>query len=367
MRNKNVNTNAPNADLRPLPHRILPPLSPENRLALRLSIEKDGVQNPAIVDQMGQILDGQERVDICNELGRYCPRKVVNCESDWKRYEIAISANCSRRQLGQKEKRQVIENYLRADPEINDQWLADIIGGTSRTTVMGVRKQLEDAGAIPHFAKRRCRDQKYRPATYVAAHSPKEFRTATEAVSLLPAPKMPMTMDATTARRRMRHRIGKERASEEVDQLTYLPSSVAIHHCRFQDLESRGHVTPHSVHLMLTDIPYGQEFLPEVKELVELASNALVQGGILAVMCGGYYLPEVFRHLNTKVEYRWLIPTIWTGDATRIQQYNLLTKWKPVVVASKGSWRAYAQFCDVVYAPDKEKDDHPWHRAPPDL
>ena len=350
-----------NEDLRPLPHRILPPPSAAEQAATRASIGEDGVRDPALVDQVGYILDGQQRVEIYDEMGLYCPRKVVHIEHDWQRYQIALTANVARRQLGRDAKREVIANYLRADPEINDQWLADIVGGTSKNLVLRVRAELEAAQEIRRLPNRRCRDGKYRPATYVVANTAGEFEAARTSVTVLPPPKRATTMDATTAKRHAT-RLRTKQAIGAAKRNGNLPSSVSIHHCRFQELEERGLVQSDSANLVFADVPYGHGFLPEVPDLAEFASRVLVTGGILAVMCGSYHLSTVLRHIESRLVYRWLIPTIWNGEGTPIQPYNLVTKWKPVVLFSRGDWRGQRRFCDVLYTSAKEKDDHPWQQ-----
>ena len=331
---------------------------------MRTCITEDGVRDPVLVDQVGYILDGEQRVEIYDEVGLYCPRKVVHIEHDWQRYQIALTANVARRQLGRDGKREMIANYLRADPEINDQWLADIVGGTSKNLVLRVRAELEAAHEIRHCPKRRCRDRKYRPATYVVANTAGEFEAARASVTVLPPAKKATTMDATTAKRHAARLLAKRGtlAAKGDGDLPSLAPSVSIHHCRFQELEERGLVQSGSANLVFADVPYGHGFLPEVPDLAEFASRVLVTGGILAVMCGSYHLSTVLRHIESRLVYRWLIPTIWNGEGTPIQPYNLVTKWKPVVLFSRGDWRAYGRFCDVLYTLTKEKDDHPWQQ-----
>ena len=49
--------------------------------------------------------------------------------------------------------------------------------------------------------------------------------------------------------------------------------------------------------MICTDIPYGDEFVPQVSELAAFASRVLVPGGLFVTHCGQYWLPESSRNL----------------------------------------------------------------------
>ncbi len=48
---------------------------------------------------------------------------------------------------------------------------------------------------------------------------------------------------------------------------------ITIYHCPFQRLEEVAGIKPNSVHLLLTDIPYDKDFLPQVGDLGALPSR----------------------------------------------------------------------------------------------
>ena len=50
---------------------------------------------------------------------------------------------------------------------------------------------------------------------------------------------------------------------------------IRLYHCPFQRLEEVAGIEPNSVNLILTDIPYGEEFLPQVDELAAFAGRVL--------------------------------------------------------------------------------------------
>jgi hypothetical protein len=137
---------------------------------------------------------------------------------------------------------------------------------------------------------------------------------------------------------------------------------IRLYHCPFQKLEEVAGIEPNSVNLILTDIPYGQEFLPEVAELGAFASRALVDGGLLVMYAGQYYLDHVMRALGEHLKYRWMKCSEIQNDANLIHPYQILSFWKPILIYSKGAWRERRQWHDLSRVADKEKGWHEWQQ-----
>jgi hypothetical protein len=78
-----------------------------------------------------------------------------------------------------------------------------------------------------------------------------------------------------------------------------------IYHSACADLIK--HVTPESSDWIVTDPPYGREFLPCYSDLARFAAEALKPGGGCLVMTGQSYLPEVICRLQERLEYCWTI------------------------------------------------------------
>jgi AraC-like DNA-binding protein len=144
---------------------------------------------------------------------------------------------------------------------------------------------------------------------------------------------------------------------------------IQVYHCPFQKLEEVAAIEPNSVNLVLTNIPYGQEFLPEVAELGAFASRILVEGGLLVTYTGQFWLHKVIPALATHLQYRWCLATVWggTGNVTHLggwkqRKGRVVSKWKPILVYSKGEWTKDGEFFDVLMHNDKEKDWHDWQQ-----
>lgn len=155
-------------------YRIFPDLLPKEEEVLRTSIKKVGVLDPIVKDEDGNTIDGHQRQRIAGELGVPCPEVVRHFGSEQEKFEYALNCNRARRRnLNQRQKRLVIATYLKADPEISNNWLAEILG-VSDTTVIEVRKELESTSQIGKLKKLRSKDGKKRPAKKTTNTAPKK-------------------------------------------------------------------------------------------------------------------------------------------------------------------------------------------------
>ncbi len=343
------------------PEQLLPPLPPDEYAALKESIRVHGCRVPIIVDQHGDIIDGWHRDRACQELGIFCPREVRHFNSDVERLQVAITLNANRRHLTRAQRRDLIAAYLKADAAINDNHLGEIVG-VSKNTVASVRDDLEATGQIDKLEQRRGRDGKDRPAKYrrIMASTPKETEKALAAINDLPASNK--ILDATTAARCARRHAKKQKIAGKVI-MPLADDAIQLHHCRFQDLE----ITPASAQLVCTDIPYGKDFLPELNDLGAFADRVLAPGGLFVTYSGQFYLDQVIAEFGRHLKFRWMMATTWNGDGTVVHPLDLVSKWKPILVFSKGDWQTRGRWYDLLHCDSKEKEWHPWQQTLEDV
>ena len=144
---------------------------------------------------------------------------------------------------------------------------------------------------------------------------------------------------------------------------------IKIYHCPFQRLEEVAGIKPNSVNLILTDIPYGKDFLPQVADLGAFASRVLVEGGLLVTYAGQFWLHKVLGSLDQYLQYRWCISSVWEGTGNEIHlggwkhpKGRVVSKWKPILVYSKGEWTKAGEWFDVSIINSKEKAWHEWQQ-----
>jgi hypothetical protein len=91
-----------------------------------------------------------------------------------------------------------------------------------------------------------------------------------------------------------------------------------------------------TVDAIVTDPPYGADFLDEYDALGEVAAQLLTPTGLLVVMVGQTHLAQYLARLETHLVYRWTAAYLTDGPATRIHGARIGTKWKPVLLFDRG-------------------------------
>lgn len=120
-------------------------------------------------------------------------------------------------------------------------------------------------------------------------------------------------------------------------------------------LEAGAAIPDASVHAIITDPPYGKQYLPLYERLAELAERVLVEGGFCVVMTGNGYLPEVIQAMR-RLNYLWCMAVYLKGPAAIAR-----TGWKPIVIYTKGA-PAGGLADDTVVSDAPEKSLHPWQQ-----
>ena len=88
-------------------YQVMPDLSPEEYAALKVDIDANGVRIAIEVDEKGNIIDGINRKQICDELGIECPTRPFFGHTEEEKLEHAWRLNLMRRHLTPKQKREI--------------------------------------------------------------------------------------------------------------------------------------------------------------------------------------------------------------------------------------------------------------------
>ena len=268
---------------------LLPDLNPWEYDALKERIRRWKVILPVVKDENGDIIDGYQRVRVCNELGitDYPVLTLRGLTEDDKR-DHSLILNLVRRRLNQQQMRKLIAAELKRTPDLSDNWLAQILGTTDKT-VAAVRQKLIATSEIPKLDALRGKDGRYRRVTRITTNTANEAKRAQQALQILgddaPCRDLDLRQVQSRAKRKKKDALTKGRQVEPPGK-----GNIKIYHCPFQRLEEVAGIKPNSVNLVLTDIPYGQEFLPQVGELAAFAARVLVEGGLLVTYTGQFWL-----------------------------------------------------------------------------
>jgi len=112
------------------------------------------------------------------------------------------------------------------------------------------------------------------------------------------------------------------------------------------------------VDAIITDPPYPHEFIPLLADLAAWADKVLKTDGILAVLMGQTYLPEVYRLLDGHRPYRWTACYLTDGPGYVSHSRRVQSNWKPLIVYGGGP-----RFADIIRSEGLDasaKSHHRW-------
>lgn len=169
---------------------------------------------------------------------------------------------------------------------------------------------------------------------------------------------------------RRQRRESVKRAGEHLEP----DERVRVLHGNFREILTPDVVEPGSVRLVLTDLPYGREYLDLWDSLGELCQRVLSDGGMLAAYSGCANLPEVLTSLTKHLDYCWTAALLNESFADTIfHPMRIKSLWKPVLIFSKGRPEPSANenpslryLKDVINGDglkNLNKRDHPWQQG----
>jgi DNA-binding CsgD family transcriptional regulator len=141
-----MRTPATKAGHAPAPrYQLFPPLSVDERSALRQDIAARGVLIPVEVDDEGIVMDGHHRVEIADELGIEYPVVVRSGMTEAEKLEHIFALNYARRSLSKDDRQTVIAVCRKRGMSLRA--IAAVVGVDHET----VRRDLAGANAPPEL------------------------------------------------------------------------------------------------------------------------------------------------------------------------------------------------------------------------
>jgi len=122
------------------------------------------------------------------------------------------------------------------------------------------------------------------------------------------------------------------------------------------------HLKPDSVDAIITDPPYGKEYLDLYDALAEAAQKVLKQGGNCVVMTGQAYLGEIIVRMSKHLSYQWTLAYLTPGPSVQVFGRHVKSNWKPVLWFVKGE-NSWEHVDDVVRSDRPEKTHHEWGQS----
>ncbi len=116
----------------------------------------------------------------------------------------------------------------------------------------------------------------------------------------------------------------------------------------------------HSVDLILTDPPYGEDAMPNYKWLSEFAAKKLKPGGSLLCYTGQAMLPEVLNALGEHLRYWWVCSLDHSHGGQQLPGKWVMVEWKPLVWYVNGNRAGNNYIADKLRGSRPNKEDHEW-------
>jgi 16S rRNA G966 N2-methylase RsmD len=329
-------------------YRVLEPLSADEYAALKADIRENGVRVPVVIDEQGTVIDGHHRIEACRELDiEDYPTQVRKGLSDLEKRALARSLNAQRRQMEDGDKRDLIEQALldydgegihRTDDELAQEC------GTSQSWVNDVRHRLVEDGQITTSGYLTESAQRGRIRSAIDDDPDESDYSIGKRLNV---------SKNTVAS------VRKEKESETVDI-----DDIDVIHDDFREVD----IEPESIDHIVTDPPYGEEYLDLWSDLSELAAHVLKPGGFVIAYAGISHLPDVFTRLGEQLEWYWQMVVTHDGANQTIYARNLSTKHRPVIVYQKPPHESQDEFLtDLLKGNGRDKSHHKWQQSQPEF
>jgi ParB-like chromosome segregation protein Spo0J len=354
---------------------LFPLLADEELKQLADDIAEHGLHEPVWLWRDGEqvwLLDGRNRVAACEMAGVEPTTRMYEGDSPT---EVVLSENVKRRHLSTGQR-----------AGIGHKSLALIEADTARAKVersreTAARQQRDSSG---HFAKsdrvgadphqHGGKERGPRSSDKAAAAAGTSGRAVAQYKRVVDrAPDLAAKVDLgeeapggialDRAERIIRNREAEQRRVEQAKAeaaAAGMVSTVDIRHGDFRDVLAD--LT--GVDAIITDPAYGREYLPLLADLAKWADQVLAPDGVLAVLMGQTYLPEVYRLLDGGRPYRWTCCYLMTGHQGNFPRASYTSharkvhsNWKPLIVYGGGP-----RFADVIRAEGIDADTKNNHR-----
>ena len=140
--------------------------------------------------------------------------------------------------------------------------------------------------------------------------------------------------------------------------------------------QSQKEIADNSIDLILTDPPYGEQYLSLYQELGKSSLRVLKPGGSLVFYVGHIILDQVIKIFNelsltdnnfTNLKYWWIFGVKHSGRHTKIHPRYVFAEWKPLLWYVKGEKPNHLVISytigDFIESVAPPKIEHEWQQS----
>jgi site-specific DNA-methyltransferase (adenine-specific) len=342
------------------PFRIFPKATESQRAELKRSIDTVGLQNPVVVDEQKNVIDGHDRRDICSELGIdwLAGADVRIGLTDDQKKALAIDLNMWRKplHLTRDKRNELIEVYLVVHPELSETQVAELFG-VDQSTINRRKKRLMQTHKLRPVQATVGTDGVRRKVgnrggARLTIKSEKEFDSIVPDIvevgdDLQGIIRRPKRFSSTAKRKRN---------LAEVKEVAELPAQTSLHHCDWRELE----IEDGSVDVILTDVLWELNHRSDWCALAERAKRWLKPSGVFATMIGSFSLPYLYQEVMKHLRPIATISVFLKQGRRNWKETKMIERWRPVPVFAFEPKEIHGD--DVIFSDGAEKDFHDYQQ-----
>jgi len=333
---------------------LIPPLDADERAQLEANLIADGCRDPIVIWN-DVIVDGHNRYELCTKNGISFRTERMEFESK-SHARVWMRAN----QAGRR--------------NLTPAWKIELaLGNKEDLLAIGREKQSETLGGYKHDSSVLSQNDKTENRHNTREEVAKTAGVSTGSVGMAEQirKKAPELWDKaktgdiaiSAAYKQVKRQDNKKaqqqreaeraKAAKEQTQLTF-----DLRRGDFE--EALNDLQDHSVDLILTDPPYGNDAIELYARLATFASKKLQIGGHLITYAGQATIAEVINAMTPDLRYWWCIALIHNSGLQQMPGKWVQIRWKPILwfVNGKRDDRLYVD--DLIQGSPPRKDLHAW-------
>jgi len=344
----------------------LPPLSTDEFEALKADILANGIRDPIVVDEDGNILDGHHRYKICPD----APVRVVSGLSEAEKQAFVIRANMARRNLSPEQKKEVqraqrkIAFQLKAEQRWTLEEIARLLGVSHVLVHYWLTREKTEGENAGKGITNLNLENGYTPLDCRVKIPPKLHPVILERIER-GEPQTKVAADLKVSQVAIHKIVAKERRRREVfeERKAGVSQEVRslIRHGDFREVLSD--LPDCSVDLILTDPPYDDASVGLYEDIAKLGSRVLRPGGWCLAYLGQGNLLLIMDGMRRYLEYGWQFCCTHTSGDSRYRRLRLRVGFKPILAFYKPPLNVWWDWFRAVVSGGKEKALHAWQQA----
>lgn len=119
-----------------------------------------------------------------------------------------------------------------------------------------------------------------------------------------------------------------------------------------------------SIDLIFTDPPYSKEFIFLYEEIARISSILLKRKGVCIVYASDYWFDKTFPKMLKFLDFFYLFHLELPGQNALIFPRNIISRYKTLMVFSKGQTKALKRVHNCVISPKRKTGElHKWQQS----